>query len=268
MSEIPNSLKNPYALTISLNGTSQGPYDGSAAKNINITPSSIGAATSDHNHDGRYVRYYAVTTLDCNNLAIGLTAAGVSATNAAHTNHSAFLYISDVGTPFQIQIPDSSVPYIYKRYYSSGTWSGWFKLNAGYADSAGSASNLQTSRLLWGQPFDGTGDVDGTLRIRQTTSNWCEGIRIQNGDNTWATIILGATSDYGTNTNAWSIHRKDDNNFAISRNSSDGTNGLVMTSVGMGLGTTAPAYRLDVNGEGNFEKGIHVATTGLNTYPN
>lgn len=51
VSEIPNSLKNPHALTISLNGTSQGPYDGSAAKNINITPSSIGAATSGHNHD-------------------------------------------------------------------------------------------------------------------------------------------------------------------------------------------------------------------------
>lgn len=93
-----------------------------------------------HNHDGRYVRYYAVTTLDCNNLAVGLTAAGVSATNAAHPNHSAYLYISDVGTPFQIQIPDSSVPYIYKRCYSSGTWSEWFKLNAGYADSAGSVA--------------------------------------------------------------------------------------------------------------------------------
>lgn len=52
--DIPSSLKNPHALTISLNGTSQGPYDGSAAKNINITPSSIGAATSDHNHDDRY----------------------------------------------------------------------------------------------------------------------------------------------------------------------------------------------------------------------
>lgn len=49
--EIPTSLKNPYALTISLNGTSQGPYDGSAAKNINITPNSIGAAVSNHSHD-------------------------------------------------------------------------------------------------------------------------------------------------------------------------------------------------------------------------
>lgn len=54
--DIPNSLKNPHALTISLNGTSQGPYDGSAAKNINITPSSIGAATSGHNHDDRYLK--------------------------------------------------------------------------------------------------------------------------------------------------------------------------------------------------------------------
>lgn len=99
-----------------------------------------GKSNSDHNHDGRYVRYYAVTTLDCNNLAAGLTSARVSATNAAHTNHSAYLYISDVGTPFQIQIPDSSIPYIYKRYYDSGKWSGWFKLNAGYADSAGSVA--------------------------------------------------------------------------------------------------------------------------------
>ena len=62
LSEIPSSLKNPHALTISLNGTSQGPYDGSAAKNINITPSSIGAATSGHNHDGRYVYNYGGTT--------------------------------------------------------------------------------------------------------------------------------------------------------------------------------------------------------------
>lgn len=58
-SDIPTSLKNPHALTISLNGTSQGPYDGSAAKNINITPGSIGAAVSNHSHD-----YLVVNTAD------------------------------------------------------------------------------------------------------------------------------------------------------------------------------------------------------------
>lgn len=64
VTEIPSSLKNPYALTISLNGISQGPYDGSASKNINITPGSIGAATSGHNHDGRYVYNYGGTQMD------------------------------------------------------------------------------------------------------------------------------------------------------------------------------------------------------------
>lgn len=47
---IPGSLKNPNALTISLNGTSQGAYDGSAVKNINITASSVGAAPASHSH--------------------------------------------------------------------------------------------------------------------------------------------------------------------------------------------------------------------------
>ena len=61
--DIPSSLKNPHALTISLNGTSQGPYDGSATKNINITPGSIGAATSGHNHDDRYLKLTGGTML-------------------------------------------------------------------------------------------------------------------------------------------------------------------------------------------------------------
>lgn len=114
--------------------------------------------------------------------------------------------------------------------------------------NASTATKLATPRKIWGQSFDGTADVDDTLRIRKTTDNYCEGIRIQTGDGNWATIILGATADSGTNANAWSIHRKSDNNFAISRNSSDGTNGLVMTSTGMGLGTTTPTQRLDVAG--------------------
>ena len=109
---------------------------------ITINGSSLTVSKSDHNHDGRYVRFYTVTSLDCNNLSQGLTAARTNATNAAHSNHSAFLYISDVGTPFQLQIPDSSVPYIYKRCAVPGGWSGWFKLSAGYADSAGNADTV------------------------------------------------------------------------------------------------------------------------------
>ena len=49
-SEIPTKLPNPQSLTIQLNGASQGAYDGSSAKAVNITASAIGAATSSHSH--------------------------------------------------------------------------------------------------------------------------------------------------------------------------------------------------------------------------
>lgn len=49
-SEIPTKLPNPQSLTIQLNGASQGAYDGSNTKTVNITASAIGAATSSHSH--------------------------------------------------------------------------------------------------------------------------------------------------------------------------------------------------------------------------
>lgn len=45
-----SASKVANALTLKLNGTSQGAYDGSVAKEINITASSVGAAASSHTH--------------------------------------------------------------------------------------------------------------------------------------------------------------------------------------------------------------------------
>ena len=44
--DIPESLKNPNVISIQLNGGDATEYDGSAAKSIDITPASIGAAAS------------------------------------------------------------------------------------------------------------------------------------------------------------------------------------------------------------------------------
>ena len=45
ITDFPTSMKNPNALTISLNSTPQGAYDGSTAKSINITAGGVGAYT-------------------------------------------------------------------------------------------------------------------------------------------------------------------------------------------------------------------------------
>lgn len=49
-SDIPTTLKNPSSLSIQLNGGTATVYDGSAAKSINITASSVGASIAGHTH--------------------------------------------------------------------------------------------------------------------------------------------------------------------------------------------------------------------------
>ncbi len=76
--QLPESIKNPHALTIQLNGAGDIVYDGSTVKSLNITPAGIGAqvagdyaltnhdheeyqpkgnyALNDHNHDTTYAK--------------------------------------------------------------------------------------------------------------------------------------------------------------------------------------------------------------------
>lgn len=46
----PTALKNPTALTLQFNGTTNKTYDGSSAQTLNITPAAIGAAAASHTH--------------------------------------------------------------------------------------------------------------------------------------------------------------------------------------------------------------------------
>ena len=120
-----------------------------------------------------------------NTVSLSLNVAAV--TGAAMTNHSLFLNAgigSGLGTPFQLQIPDSSHLYIYKRWYTSGAWSGWSKVSAGHADL------LTTARAINGTNFDGSADI--------TTANW----------GTSRTLTVGATgkSVNGSGNVSWSMN--------------------------------------------------------------
>lgn len=115
------ALKNPNAITISLNGTSQGAYDGSAAKSINITASSIGAAASGHTHN------YA-----------GSSSAGGSATSAVKLDSSA-------GSATQPVYFSNGVPNACTTYANA---------SVKYATSAGSAPSEYAVVSGTSQPTD------------------------------------------------------------------------------------------------------------------
>lgn len=88
-SDIPASLKNPYSLTIQGNGTTltNGVYDGSAAKTVNITPDSIGAATASHVHTVTYTPSGTVaSTFSNGSVSIGASSGTVSVASSEHTH--------------------------------------------------------------------------------------------------------------------------------------------------------------------------------------
>lgn len=88
ITDFPTALKNPNLLTIQGNGTTltNGAYDGSEAKTVNITPAAIGAAPSSHNQSAATI---TSGTLSADRLpTIPLTKGGTGATSAsaARTN--------------------------------------------------------------------------------------------------------------------------------------------------------------------------------------
>lgn len=187
ISEIPSSLKNPHALTISLNGTSQGPYDGSVAKNINITPGSIGAATSGHNHDGRYVYNYGRIQMD--GASVNKNALGMSTTSGITGDWWHILQAAWNGEyrwNSQIAFPTQNRN---GMYYRSGLddntkWGSWVKLldigNSYVKDGKGIINGTTITQVNNADTLDGT-HLNGLLT---SVSNVNNGISVTVGGTT------------------------------------------------------------------------------------
>ena len=184
ISEIPSSLKNPHALTISLNGTSQGPYDGSVAKNINITPGSIGAATSGHNHDGRYVYNYGGIQMD--GASVNKNALGMSTTSGITGDWWHILQAAWNGEyrwNSQIAFPTQNRN---GMYYRSGLndntkWGSWIKL-----------LDIGNSYVK-----DGKGIINGTTITQVDNSDKLDGYHASYSSSTpWGTIPVITTQGF------------------------------------------------------------------------
>lgn len=152
-------------------------FNGNAATASKLGTSTIGATNVPIYLNGGTPTAVNLNST-ANNLINNLTEGTSTPTDA---DYYVSQYVNGGTTTTSYHRRPHSALYAYIKGKAEGTW------NINITGSSSSATKLQTSRLLWGQPFDGTADVNGTIYINNSDSS-NGAIRLNNNINSNARI--------------------------------------------------------------------------------
>ena len=196
----PTSLKNPTALTLQFNGTTNKTYDGSSAQTLNITPAAIGAAASNHTHG--LVNLNSEAFSGGNDLnTYNSTKTWVARTLNSTTNKPAdYFTVVNFGvnsnSNFQLahSYANNSILYVRGRHDTSGNYTPWAKIytdkNKPTASEIGAAAASHTHNYV---PTANGGNI--TVHADSDSSTTTEYLALKAGHN-----VLQITSSGGGST--------------------------------------------------------------------
>ena len=139
----------------------------------------------------------------------------------------------------------------------TGTLTGSLIGNASTASScsgnAATATKLQTARTIWGQSFDGTGNIDGRLILNYSNSTGTTGIEISSTNGGESSIGFKLNSSTRAVVGCWNsrLHMWIEGFGSVLSIPSSGN---------VGIGTISPTSKLHVVGTGYFTSDISSAS--------
>ena len=245
-----------FATKLGVSGNQIGTYVNGKLGNLITVPYAANADTVDGYNALRFQRDvysyydtlgYADTTVNPTVLAY---ATGLS--NFRFVDTKFYREATATSRRTQVAYPYDSLSNISYRYYRDG-WSEW-KTVANLDDNVASATKLQTARTLWGQTFDGTGNVSGdmtgvgsisasgNITVERSGSNPAK-IIAKNGNGTISIDNTNNRGLYDDTTARWLIGTNGTNTFLMGGN--------------VGIGLQTPAYKLDVAGEARLQNRLY-----------
>lgn len=144
------------------------------------------------------------------------------------------LYMYETTSKKFIGVKTDGTPYYYNGSPNTLIHSG----NIG-SQSVDSATKLQTARTIWGQSFDGTADISTSSSAKMPYVIF----KNYNDDGDAGYVGRGSNSSNGIQLCGYS-----GNAINIAANNKSG-HIYINTSGNVGIGTTSPAYKLDVSGD-------------------
>ena len=264
-----------FATKLGIDGNQIGTYVGGKLGNLITVPYAANADTVDGLHKSSLGQTFYNIALDANsyeNLPYLYAGKLFNATNVPYTYYP-FLHFGGGGFYAQFSAYGNALKFRASR--ESDYTPEW--RTVAFTDSnVASATKLQTARTLWGNTFNGEQNVGGDIILDKSTDDRqlyiskSGAVRFKASTASWACGFTTYTNDGATQTGGiGTLGNGNDITYWYIGSSHYNPKLVVRPSGNVGIGTTAPAYKLDVTGVIHATTGIfsdgYVSAKGQNT---